>query len=335
MPLLSFTDAGIFCEIGNFYIDPWKKVECAIITHAHSDHSRWGNAHYIAHNLSIPIMKLRLGADISVSGRNYGEAFYINGVKISLHPAGHILGSSQIRVEHKGEIWVASGDYKTTYDGVCEAFEPVKCHSFITESTFGLPIFNWKSQNQVFNDINKWWLNNSENDVCTVLAGYSLGKAQRILQNLDTSIGKIYVHGAIANIQEAYHNIGVDFNETLVVNAAVPKENYRKAMILMPPSAMDSPWMKKFEPYSLGIASGWMTMRGARRRRNADQGFVLSDHADWHELNEAIAATEAERIFVTHGYTDAYVKFLKEQGLDAYVAKTDYSGELLDSQDEN
>ncbi|MEM6263534.1 MAG: ligase-associated DNA damage response exonuclease [Bacteroidota bacterium] len=327
MSLLSFTNRGIYCEAGNFYIDPWRPVDRAVITHAHSDHSRWGMKHYLAHNDSLPIMRQRLGQDISVEGIEFGKSIQINGVNVSFHPAGHIIGSAQIRVEHKGEIWVASGDYKIEDDGISPAFEPVPCHAFITESTFGLPVYRWKPQAVVMEEINHWWAENAANDKASVLIAYALGKAQRIICNVDGSIGPIYTHGAVENVNELLRATGQKIPETIRVAGGMKKKEFRKALIIAPSSAMGSPWLRKFQPFSLAMASGWMNVRGARRRRAADRGFILSDHADWYGLNEAIEATGATRVHVTHGYSTLYARWLKSKGIDAYVEETQYENE--------
>lgn len=325
-PLLVFDDNGIYCAIADVYLDPWKPVDKAIISHGHADHSRWGHKKYLTHHSNVPIIKHRLG-DIKVSGKEWNETFTINGVKFSLHPAGHIIGSSQIRVEYKGEIWVFSGDYKDEDDGLAVPFEPVKCHTFITECTFGLPAFKWQPQNEVFDEINSWWEQNREDGRTSVLFGYSLGKAQRLLKHLDPSIGKIYTHGAIENMTEVLRS-QLDFPETARITRDVKKEEIRGNMVIAPPSAHGSPWIKKMTPYVTGSASGWMTFRGARRRRAIDRGFVLSDHCDWQGLLKSIKATEAEKIICTHGYTDIFSRFLCEQGYDARTVETQFEGEM-------
>nr|WP_245189545.1 ligase-associated DNA damage response exonuclease [Lunatimonas salinarum] len=327
------TDSGLFCEQGGFYIDPWKPVKRAVITHAHADHSRWGMAHYLAHEQSKSVMKLRLGKDISLDTVRYGERITVQGVHVSFHPAGHIPGSSQIRVEYKGRVEVVSGDYKLAADGLSEGFEPISCHSFVSECTFGLPIYQWEDQRVVFDKINAWWAENAANDRCSVLFAYALGKAQRIMRNLDYSIGPAWVHGAIWNTNEALYGDGLDLPLLEKVSESIPKSEYRKAMIIAPPSAMGSVWLKKFSPYRTGIGSGWMNIRGARRRRAADVGFVLSDHADWSELNEAIAATGAEEVLLTHGFTDSYTRYLRERGINASVLNTHFVGEATDALD--
>lgn len=330
--MITFNEHGIYCPQADVYIDPWKRVETALITHAHADHSRWGMKKYIAHRDSVPVMKLRLGGDIRVKGVQYGEEFFINGVKISFHPAGHIIGSAQIRLEYKGEVWVVSGDYKTEDDGLSPAFEPVRCHTFITESTFGLPVYQWKPQAEIFAEINQWWRENAEAGKVSMLAGYSLGKAQRIMHGLDQSIGTIYTHGAVENTNKVLRDHGIDLAPTVhaktIKDFKKQRDHIARSLVIAPPGAIGTSWSKRFQPYSTAVASGWMSIRGARRRRGSDRGFVLSDHADWKGLNEAIKATGAERVYVTHGYSDIFSTYLREQGYDARVVETQFEGEL-------
>jgi len=325
IPLLAFNDKGIYCAAANVYLDPWKPVDHAIISHGHADHSRYGHKKYITHHSNVPIIRHRLG-EITVTGKEWNETFTINGVKFSLHPAGHIIGSSQIRVEYKGEIWVFTGDYKTEDDGVAVPYEPVKCHTFITECTFGLPAFKWTPQDQVFNDINNWWAQNREDGRTSVLFGYSLGKAQRLLKHLDPSIGKIYTHGAIENMTEVLRS-QMDFHPTTRVTRETTKEDLKGHMVLAPGSAHGSTWIRKMVPYVTASASGWMTFRGARRRRAIDKGFVLSDHCDWQGLLSSIKETGCEKVICTHGYTDIFSKYLREQGYDARTEETQYESE--------
>ncbi len=327
-PLLKFTDKGIYCEIADVYLDPWKPVKKAIISHGHSDHSRWGHQKYITHHRNIPIVKHRLG-DINVSGKEWGESFRINNVKFSLHPAGHIVGSSQIRVEHQGEVWVFTGDYKTENDGLATPYETVQCHTFITECTFGLPAFKWSPQAEVFEDINQWWAANKADKKTSVLFGYTLGKAQRLLKHLDTNIGKIYTHGAVENMTAVIRPLA-DLPETIQITPETKKEELLGNMVLAPPSAHGSSWIRKMVPFVTASASGWMTFRGARRRRAIDKGFVLSDHCDWQGLLESIEATGAKRIICTHGYTDIFSRYLREKGYDASTEDTQYEGELAE-----
>lgn len=332
MPLLCFTDGGIFCEAGGFYIDPWRKVNKAIVTHAHSDHARWGMNSYLCHEDSAAVMRLRLGANINVETLPYHKSIFINGIEVSLYPAGHIPGSAQVRVAYKGEVWVVSGDYKLEYDGLSPAFEPVTCHTFITECTFGLPIYRWKKQEVVFDEINQWWVQNKQEGKVSVLACYSLGKAQRLLQNVG-AIGPIFQHGAIHNTYLALRESGFNLRQAELLNAIVTKEQLVGALVLCPPSALSTPWMKKLEPYADATASGWMTLRGIKRRQSLDRGFVISDHADWIGLNSAIAATGCENVVATHGYTSVFSAWLQEQGLNASEAKTEFSANEVDVDD--
>ncbi len=327
-PLLQFTDRGIYCEPAAVYLDPWKPVDKAIISHGHADHSRWGHKSYITHHRNVPIVKHRLG-DVNITGKEWGESFSINNVKFSLHPAGHIIGSSQIRVEHKGEVWVFTGDYKLEDDGVATRYETIKCHTFITECTFGLPAFLWPPQHEVFQDINAWWEENKANGQTSVLFGYSLGKAQRLLKHLDPSIGKIYTHGAVENMTEALRPL-VDFPETELITRDTKKEDIKGNMVIAPPSAHGSTWIRKMTPFVTASASGWMAFRGARRRRAIDKGFVLSDHCDWPGLLKAIKDTGAEKIICTHGYTEIFSKYLRTLGYDARTEQTQYEGELVE-----
>ena len=325
-PLLEFNANGIYCAQGDFYIDPWRPVNYAIITHAHSDHAKWGNKKYLAHHLSREILYHRLG-EINLETIEYGETVQINNVGITLFPAGHILGSAQIRVVYKGEIWVVSGDYKLEDDGLCAPFEPVKCHSFISECTFGMPVYKWKPQQEIFDGINQWWKQNNSEGKTSVLVGYSLGKAQRILQNLDMNIGKVYTHGVIQNSNDALIRNGVALNLTEKITYETTKEQINGNMVICPPSAVGSAWMRKLNPYSFGYCSGWMAIRGAKKRRAADRGFVLSDHADWDGLITAIAATACETVYLTHGFTASFSRYLSDVGYDAHEAKTLYGSE--------
>ncbi len=329
--MLQFNENGIYCRQADIYIDPWKPVSKAIITHAHSDHARRGSVHYLCHTDTVPLLRLRLGNDISVEGIEYKKSLYINGVHVSLYPAGHIIGSAQVRLEYKGEIWVVSGDYKLQNDGLSVPFEPVVCHSFVTESTFALPVYKFPAQHLVASEMNEWCRENSAKGVNTVIIGYALGKAQRILQLLDCGLGPVYTHGAVDNVNRVLTAGNIKLNECVRIVTNEKDRSIKNAVIIAPPSAIGSPWISRFAPYSLGVCSGWMKLRGARRRRGADRGFVLSDHCDWPQLGEAIASTGAQRIFVTHGYQYAFAKWLREdKGLEAYEVQTLYGTEEED-----
>jgi putative mRNA 3-end processing factor len=317
---------GLYCPQGGFFIDPWRSVERAVITHAHADHARSGHAYYLAATPATHVLKSRLG-DISLQSVAYGEPVQMNGVQVSLHPAGHVLGSAQVRVEHAGQVWVASGDYKLEPEPTCTAFEPVRCDTFITESTFGLPIYRWQPQATVFAGINAWWQANAVQGLASVLYCYSFGKAQRIAAGVDASIGPIICHGATQALMQAYRESGVALPTTSLVTQVEDKSLLRRALVLAPPSTAGSTWLKRFGDYQDAFASGWMALRGARRRRAVDRGFVLSDHADWPSLHEAIAATGAQQVIVTHGYVPVMVRHLQEQGLAARAFNTEFGGD--------
>jgi putative mRNA 3-end processing factor len=323
---------GLYCPPGDFYIDPWRPVERAVITHAHADHARRGNTAYLAAAPAEGVLRARLGDDIRLQALPYGETIDHFGVRVSLHPAGHVLGSAQVRLEHAGRVWVASGDYYVAGSSAdprednltCAPFEPVRCDCFITESTFGLPIYRWRPQREVFAAIDAWWRANAEAGRASLLMGYSFGKAQRILAGVDPSIGPIVVHGAVEPLNRAYRAAGVALPPTLRVTDVADKAVLKRALVIAPPSVQNSTWVRRFGDPSDAFASGWMQLRGARRRRGVDRGFILSDHADWPGLQRAIAASGAERVIVTHGYEAVMVRWLEQQGLQAGSFSTEY-----------
>jgi putative mRNA 3-end processing factor len=327
MSLLALSPRGLYCEHGDFYVDPWEPVDRAVITHAHADHATWGSRAYLTSTQGVPVLRARLEPGASIRGLNYGEEVNLNGTTISLHPAGHILGSSQIRIEHAGEVWVVSGDYKTQPDPTCTPFEPVRCHTFVTESTFGLPIYRWPSQSEVFDQINSWWRANAANGKITLLLGYALGKAQRLLAGLDPAVGPILTHGAVERMTSVYREAGVNLPATRYAGAAQNKADASGAIVLAPPYADASLWSRRFRNHVTGFASGWMMVRGARRQRSLDRGFPLSDHVDWPSLMATIEATGAGEVWVTHGYTGPVVRWLQERGIQARAVETRFEGE--------
>ena len=335
MDLIVQRPEGLYCPPGDFYIDPWRPVARAVITHAHGDHARDGHRHYLAAEKSEGVLRSRLG-EITLQTLGYGEIINHHGVRLSLHPAGHVLGSAQVRVEHQGQVWVASGDYFVSgaddCNTTCEPFEPVRCHCFITESTFGLPIYRWRPQRELFAEVDAWWRGNVEAGRPSLLMGYAFGKAQRLLAGVDASIGPIVVHGAVETLNRAYRAAGVALPPTLRASEVADRALLRRALVLAPPSVAGSPWTRRFPGASDAFASGWMQLRGARRRRGVDRGFVLSDHADWPGLQRAIAATGCERVIVTHGYEAVMVRWLREQGLQADAFRTEYGDEALESE---
>ncbi|QJC55275.1 hypothetical protein HC248_00553 [Polaromonas vacuolata] len=310
---------GLYCPAGDFYIDPHRKVERAVITHAHADHARTGHAHYLAATPSEGVLRARLGQGVALQSLDYGAQISHHGVRVSLHPAGHVLGSAQVRLEHRGQIWVVSGDYKIAADPTCAAFESQRCDVFITESTFGLPIYRWQPDAQVFAGINAWWAANAAQNRTSVLLCYSFGKAQRILSGVDASIAPIVVHCAVQTLNHAYRAAGVKLPDTHLASGNPSDMN--RALVLCPPGAAAGPWLKQFDHPSIAFASGWMLLRGAKKRAGYAQGFVLSDHADWPGLMTAIEASGASRIIVNHGSVPVLVRYLSERGLDAQAFK--------------
>ena len=328
-PVLSFTDKGIYCPAGDFFIDPWQPVDRALITHGHADHARSGMGRYLATVAAAPVMRHRLG-DISLETIAFGEVRRIGDAEVSFHPAGHVPGSAQIRVAVRGEVWVVSGDYKIVDDGLSEPFEPLRCHHFITESTFGLPVFRWAPQAQVAAEINQWWADCAAAGKTAFLGAYALGKAQRLLSLLDPSIGPILAHTAVENTNEVLRAQGLPLPVTHRADAALDPKAHPGAIVLAPPSAIGSNWARRFGAQETAFASGWMALRGIRRRRAGDRGFVISDHADWPGLLQAIKETGAESIYVTHGYTEIFTRYLNETGLSAQIVPTRFEGESLD-----
>ncbi len=303
----------------------------ALITHGHSDHARGGMGRYLATDIAAPVMRHRLG-DITLDTVKYGEVRRIGGATVSFHPAGHVPGSAQIRIEVAGQVWVASGDYKTTDDGLSDPFEPVRCHAFITESTFGLPVFNWTPPDVLRSQINDWWRASAAAGRTCVLGAYALGKAQRLMRLLDLDIGPILTHGAVENTNAVMRDQGIALPETIRVTPETRIKEHPGALVVTTPSALSGTWARRFgADRSSAFASGWMALRGVRRRRGMEKGFIVSDHADWAGLNAAIGETGAEKIFVTHGYTGPFTRWLREAGYDAHVVSTEYDGEAAET----
>ena len=331
--LLELTPDGLYCAAGDFWVDPWRPVRRAVVTHAHADHAVAGCDGYLCSRQGGGVLRRRVGAEAAIETLEYGARLRCDGVRLSLHPAGHILGSAQVRIEHRGQVWVVSGDFKSEPDPTCTPFEPVRCHLFLTESTFGLPIYRWRPQARLFAEIDAWWRANREAGRASLLLGYSLGKAQRLLAGVDPAIGPIYVHGAVARLNEEYRAAGIRLPSATWVGEVADGHDWAGALIVAPPSALASPWARRFGDLSAGFASGWMRLRGPRRRRGVDRGFALSDHVDWPGLMAAIEATGAERVRVTHGYAGVVVRWLAERGIDAAAVPTRFEGELDDPGD--
>lgn len=316
--ILEIKPEGIYCPAGEFYIDPRGKVKKAVITHAHSDHARSGHNSYLCSDSCLPLLKIRLGENQKMESIPFGKVIKIGAAKVSLHPAGHILGSAQVRVEVGGEVWVVSGDYKPQADQTCESFELVSCHGFISECTFGLPVYRWMEEQKIHKEVNQWWQKNAKEGRPSLLFAYSLGKAQRILSGLESGIGPVFAHGAVHPFLEHYEKAGVHFPEVQKLERG-QEIDLSRSIIVAPPAVEDSTWTRKIKNSRRGFASGWMSIRGAKRRRNLDQGFVLSDHADWDGLLQVIQGTGAEEIFLTHGNGDALARYLQEKGKNATI----------------
>jgi putative mRNA 3-end processing factor len=332
--LLELTPAGLFCPAGDFYIDPWRRVGRAVITHAHADHARAGSDRYLCAASGKLVLRERIGRSAAIETLPYGEAISINGVEVSLHPAGHVLGSAQVRVSHRGQTWVVTGDYKLEADPTCAAFEPVPCDVFVTESTFGLPVYRWPDPAGVAAEINDWWRCNRDAGRTSVLLAYALGKAQRLAASLDPTIGPIVAHGAVMKMVEQYRASGVRLPPIDRVPPRARRVGDGRALVLAPPSAAGSRWLRVFGESSVAMASGWMLLRGIRRRRGFERGFVVSDHADFPGLMRAIEATGATRVLATHGFADPLARFLRERGLDAATLATRFTGETAGGADD-
>ena len=331
--LLERTESGLYCPAGDFYVDPWAPVARAVVTHGHADHARRGSEAYLTASRGMDILRIRLGADARIEGLPWGEARTLGSVRVSLHPAGHILGSSQVRIEHRGQVCVITGDYKRHSDPTVTPFEPVRCHALVTESTFGLPVFRWPDPDGEIGELNRWWRQNRDDERTSLVYAYSLGKAQRVLAGLDPSIGPVLVHGAVETLLPAYAAAGVALPAVERATAETAGAYRGRALVVAPPSAAGTPWVRKFAPSSSAFASGWMSIRGFRRRRAGDRGFVISDHVDWADLLSAVEESGATRVAVTHGYADVVARFLgEERGLDATALPTRFLGEAIEGE---
>jgi putative mRNA 3-end processing factor len=336
-PLLQSDDAGLFCRLGGFHVDPWRSAPLAVVTHAHSDHATAGCGRYLCAAECEPLLRRRVGRDAAIDPLKWGERVPIGGVTVSVHPAGHVRGSAQVRVESADEVWVVSGDYKRAPDPTCTPFEPVKCDVFITEATFALPIYRWEEPSGVAREIEGWWLGNAARGRASVLFCYALGKAQRILSELERLPALrdrvALLHGAMVSLVEDYRAAGVPMLGARPVGERARGVGFAGELILAPPSAAGSPWMRRFETGATpggadtGFASGWMRVRGVRRRRGYDRGFVVSDHADWPDLLRTIGQSGARLVLTTHGYAETLARFLRENGTESRALATRFTGE--------
>ena len=329
MDLIEVSSEGLYCPPGRFHIDPWRPVSHAVITHAHADHARPGSERYLACTDAAHVLRARL-PDATIDTLDYGEPLVRDGVRVSLHPAGHVLGAAQVRIEWRGEVWVVSGDYKREPDPTCAPFEPLAAHAFVTESTFGLPVYRWRDPVAIVADIASWWRANAAAGRTSVLFCYAFGKAQRIAAMLADAraldVGPLAAHGAMLALNDAYRASGVGLPD-IVHASAIAEAALPRALVLAPPSAAGSPWMRRFGDFASGFASGWMQTRAGRKRRGVERGFALSDHVDWPGLVATIAETGASRVLVTHGESDIVVRWLRERGHEAASLATEFATE--------
>lgn len=321
--MIELKKEGLYCAAGDFYIDPWRPVQQALLTHAHADHARFGSENYYCVDRALPILQQRLGAENKFHTKAYGEKFKLNSATVSFHSAGHILGSAQIRIESGGNVWVFSGDYKRGEDPSCDPFEVVPCDTFISECTFGLPVYKWEEGHVTAKKILDWWQGDIERP--SLLFCYALGKAQRVLAELASMTNKtVYLHGAVDSLTKIYRDAGIQMLPTQLVTDKDKGYNFNGDLIIAPPSAHRSLWMKRFKDPQTAFASGWMQVRGSRRRKGYEKGFVLSDHADWSQLNETIRQTKAKTVYLTHGKTDVLERYLTEQGIQVKLFQTQF-----------
>ena len=335
--VLRETAQGLYCPVGDFFIDPWQPVPRALITHAHGDHARPGSAAYLCTPGTAALLRRRLGAETSIQTLAYGERLRLGAADVSFHPAGHVLGSAQIRIDGSAGVWVAAGDYKRAADPTCAPFEPVPCDTFITESTFGLPIYRWDATGAIMRDVLGWWDANRDAQKASVIFCYTLGKAQRLLAELARVTDRtVFVHGMMLGMIEAYREAGVELPEVKPViektdKAEKPargkKASFAGELVLAPLSARGTPWMRRLGTISDAFASGLMRVRGVRRQRAYDRGFVISDHADWPGLLRTIEDTGASRVLATHGYAEPLARYLQSQGLESGTIRTAWEGE--------
>lgn len=326
MELLSLTNKGLYCALGDFYIDPFEKVETALITHGHGDHAHWGMERYLCVNENEHILRKRI-PDAHIETFAYGEVFQMGEVEVSFHPAGHILGSSQVRIQYKDDVWVFTGDFKRDPDPTCQPFEVIRCDIFISEATFSLPVYRWPDFHHEIKEVHDWWMKNKEEGINSVLLCYALGKAQRIIAGLrELTDEPIWVHGTIDEINQSYEKSGLSWENVKRVPLD-KQEKFDGGLILCPPSALGSSWSKRLNPKKVAFASGWMRLRGNRRRKGYERGFVISDHADWPSLIQTVKETGCKKVYFTHGQTDVIVRYLTEHGIEAYDLKLPYEVE--------
>jgi putative mRNA 3-end processing factor len=325
--VLTETPDGLYCEAGDFYIDPWGPAPRALITHAHGDHARTGSGAYLCAASCAPLLTRRL-APAPIQTLEYSQRLTLGQVTVSFHPAGHVLGSAQIRIEGSGGVWVVSGDYKRAPDPTCRPCEPLRCDVFVTESTFALPIYHWDSTAAVMADLLAWWQENGERGLTSIVFCYTIGKAQRLLAELAGLTDRpVLVHGMLLPTIDVYRQAGVRMLATQPLLERPRGTSLAGELVLAPVAARGTPWMRRLGQLSDALASGLIRVRGVRRQRAYDRGFVLSDHADWPALLDTIGDTGASRVLATHGHADVLARYLRGQGVDAGILRTAWEGE--------
>ena len=316
--VLKITPAGLYCPAGDFYIDPLRPVPRALITHGHADHARAGHDAVMATADTLAIMALRYGTGFTQLRQvaEYGETIKVGDIQVSFHPAGHVLGSAQIALELGGYRLVVSGDYKRAADPTCLGFEPLRCHAFISEATFGLPVFRHPD---AAGEIDKLLASQQLFPERTHIVGvYALGKAQRMMALLrGAGYGRpIYIHGALERLTTYYQDVGFELGEIRKA-ALTDRAKLGGEIVLCPPGAIKELWARKFPDPITVAASGWMRVRARARQKGVELPLIVSDHADWEDLCATVVETGCEELWVTHGEAEALVHWAKTQGIDA------------------
>lgn len=307
---------GIYCPAADLWIDPTRPKPRAAITHGHADHARAGHESVLATMQTLAIMASRFGPQAGAQAIGYGETIQLGDVRIGFHPAGHVLGSAQISLEHKGKRIVISGDYKRRPDPTCRPFEPVACDVFITEATFGLPVF--RHPDDKVEVAKALAILEAEPERCVLIGAYALGKAQRVIA-IARALGHdapIYLHGAMIALCELYQRLGVDLGD-LRPAAGESKAALAGHLVLAPPSALNDRWSRRLPDPVTAMASGWMRVRQRARQRGVELPLIISDHADWDELTATLAELAPREVWVTHGREDALVRWCALNGMSA------------------
>lgn len=325
--MLVHTPSGLYCPAGGFHIDPSGNADQAIVTHAHGDHARPGNRHYWTATPGLELVRQRLPR-AAVEALDHGERRRFGTVTVSLHPAGHILGSAQVRIEaDDGTVWVVSGDYKRGPDPTCAPFEPLSCDVFVTEATFASPIYRWPDIEQVTGEILDWWRANQAAGRTSVLYCYALGKCQRILAQLrDRAPGPVLLHENAVGLTAIYERAGCALAPSTPLSRSARRAPAPESLVLAPPGVAGGRWMRRLRNPATAFASGWLMTRRGRASRGHEAGFVISDHADWPALLATARATGASTVLVMHGETSRLCHALGAEGIDARPARTALAG---------